>query len=253
MKNIDKWQPSKFVYKNERLIASRDTAEVGLGSRLAADLVARAYGLHLRNHARGRLLDLGCGKAPLYHVYRDSIVENICVDWKNTSHKNDYLDLEADLTKHLPFDDGEFDTILLSDVLEHIPEPELLWCEMARVLSINGKIIMNVPFCYWLHEQPYDYYRYTEHALRRFAARSGMSVVMLCSIGGAPEIIADVFAKNLLRAGRTGRAASLFVQWATFKIIDTKLGKKISDATKDSFPLGYFLVAQKRAPGDPAI
>ena len=32
--------------------------------------------------------------------------------------------------ERLPFDDAEFDTIILSDVLEHIPSPEKLWGEM---------------------------------------------------------------------------------------------------------------------------
>ena len=75
---------------------------------------------------------------------------------------------------NLPFGDSEFDTIILSDVLEHIPVPEHLWKEMARILSRNGKIIMNVPFYYCLHEAPHDCSRYTEFALRRFVEMSGL-------------------------------------------------------------------------------
>ena len=138
MKNRDKWQPSKYVYKKGKLIASRNRNEVGVGSRLMADLIAQFYDKTLRKYAKGKLLDLGCGKVPLYSAYKEYITDNICVDWEEGSHKNEYIDFECDLTKVLPFKDEEFDTIILSDVLEHIPQPEQLWKEMYRILSING-------------------------------------------------------------------------------------------------------------------
>ena len=245
MRNQGQWKPSKYIYKKGKLIASRDPKEVGFGSRLIVDLIAGLYASNLRQHAKGKLLDLGCGKVPLYAAYREFVTENICVDWGNTIHKNEYLDYELDLIKNLPFRDNEFDTIILSDVLEHIPVPEQLWKEMARILSRNGKIIMNVPFYYWLHEQPHDYYRYTEFALRRFVETSGLRLIQLESIGGAPEVMSDIFAKNILRLPKLGRSLALVAQRLTLSFIRTKFGKKVSEATSSSFPLGYFLVAEK--------
>lgn len=245
MQNQEKWKPSKFIYKNGKLIASKDAKEVNIGSRLNVELIADFYQSNLRHHAKGKLLDLGCGKVPLYAAYKEFITDNICVDWSNTFHKNEYLDYELDLTKKLPFNDNEFDTIILSDVLEHIPVPELLWVEMTRILTMNGKIIMNVPFYYWLHEQPHDYYRYTEFALRRFAQNCGLRLVQLEPTGGAPEIMTDIFAKNILRLPKVGRSLALIAQWVTLRFIRTKLGKRISVATSSNFPLGYFLVAEK--------
>jgi SAM-dependent methyltransferase len=247
MRNCEKWQPSKYVYKNGKLIASRDPKEVGVGSRLMADLVAGVYSANLQRHAKGKLLDLGCGKVPLFMAYKDYVIENICVDWENTLHKNEHLDFECDLAKTLPFKDGEFDTIILSDVLEHIPQPEHLCAEMSRILAIHGRIIMNVPFYYWLHEHPHDYYRYTEFALRRLVETSGLKLLQLDSIGGAPEIMADIFAKNVLRVPRIGRSLAMFAQWLTAAFIKTKLGRKVSEETKRSFPFGYFLIAEKPA------
>jgi SAM-dependent methyltransferase len=245
MKNRDTWKPTKFVYRNGKLRASRDPKEIGIGSRLIADLTAQLYHENLQRHAKGRLLDLACGNVPFFLAYRDYISDNICVDWTSTLHKNNYLDFECDLTKPLPFKDEEFDTIILSDVLEHIPQPETLWKEMFRILSVDGKIIMNVPFYYCLHEQPHDYYRYTEFALRRFVENSGLKVIQLEPVGGAPEIMADIFAKNILRVPKIGRLLALFAQFITFSFIKTSIGKKVSDATMYSFPFGYFLIAQK--------
>jgi len=245
MRNRDKLQPSKYIYRNGKLIASRSTQELNVGSRLVAGLTAEAYNDNLRQHVKGKLLDLGCGKVPLFMAYKDYITDNICVDWENTRHKNEYLDFECDLTKTLPFKDGEFNTIILSSVLEHIPQPEHLWKEISRILAIDGKIIMNVPFYYWLHEQPHDYYRYTEFALRRSVENAGLTLLKLNSIGGAPEIMTDIFAKNIVRVPRIGRPLAIFAQWLTASLIKTKIGKKLSESTNDRFPFGYFLIAAK--------
>lgn len=226
-------------------MASRDPARVGVGSRLMADLIAASFQRHLPAHCRGRLLDLGCGMVPLLLVYEPLVSENICIDWGNTPHKNQYLDFECDLAQRLPLDDGSVDTVILSDVLEHLPEPERLWGELHRVLTPGGKVLLSVPFFYWLHEQPHDYYRYTEFALRRFAEGSGFRVEVLEPMGGAPEIMADIFAKNALRVPRLGyflaRTAQGFVGW----LLKTRLGRRMSRATRADFPIGYFMVAQR--------
>jgi SAM-dependent methyltransferase len=250
MRNRDKWRPTKYVYSKGKLVASRDPREVGVQSRLIADIVARFYGEHIRHHAKGRLLDLGCGTAPLFLVYKDYATEVTCVDWANSLHKNEYLDVECDLTEPLPFDDGTFDTIILSDVLEHIPGPDRLWAEMFRILAAEGRIVMNVPFYYWLHECPHDYYRYTEFALRRFVESAGLKLVLLQSIGGAPEVISDVFAKSIVRLPRIGVALAMVSQWLARRFIETGFGGRVSRSTASQFPLGYFLVAEKQKPGN---
>lgn len=245
MRNRESWKESKFVFKNKKLVASSDQREVSFASRLIVNIIARFYQSALQTHGTGRLLDLGCGKAPLYAAYKEHVTEIICVDWANTLHRNEHLDLELDLSEPLPFADGEFDTIILSDVLEHIPVPESLWSEMVRILSKNGKIIMNTPFYYCLHERPHDYFRYTEFALRRFVKLSGMQLIELAPIGGVPEIVADIFSKSALRLPRIGKTIARTIQYLSLCFIRTRFGKKISEATAQDFPFGYFLIAQK--------
>jgi SAM-dependent methyltransferase len=245
VRNSDKWKPTKYVYKNGSLVASRDRNEVGVGSRLIADLVAGFYDRNLRLHASGRLLDLGCGYVPLLLAYKTCVTDVTCVDWGNSLHKNEYLDAECDLTGDLPFKDREFDTIILSDVLEHIPEPAGLWAEMSRVLAPGGKILMNVPFYYWIHESPHDYYRYTEFSLQRFVERSGCKLTYLSSIGGVPEILTDILSKTVMLSPSFGHALSASIQYMAAGFLKTRLGRKFSTRTRDQFPFGYFLVAEK--------
>jgi hypothetical protein len=92
MKNAQTWAPTKFVLERGRLRASHNPKEISAGSRLGADLVADSYHTHAKNHCRGRLLDLGCGKVPFYGLYREYVSENVCVDWHNSAHGNDHLD-----------------------------------------------------------------------------------------------------------------------------------------------------------------
>jgi SAM-dependent methyltransferase len=245
MKNRDNWKPTKFVYKKGWLIASRDPGEVSISSRLVSDITAANYNRYLSIYAHGKLLDLGCGKVPLFEAYRDYVDDNICVDWENSLHKNPFLDRHCDLTLDLPFEEDQFDTVILSDVLEHIPEPLRLMNEISRILSPGGVLMMNVPFYYRLHEAPHDYYRYTEYALRRFIALSGLELEKLIPAGGTPEILADILAKNLNPIPLIGPPCSMFIQWLISVFVKTKIGNKISLRTSRIFPLGYFLIAKK--------
>ncbi len=243
MKNAERWRPTKFVLRGGGWRTSRDPAEVGAGSRLITDAVARCYGAELPRHARGRLLDLGCGAVPLYGAYRALVDEVTCVDWAAGEH----VDLACDLSEPLPFADASFDTIVLSDVLEHVPDPALLWREMTRVLRPGGRIVMNVPFFYWLHAHPHDYYRYTRFALERFVRLNGLQLLALQPLGGVLDVLADLLAKLLDKLPLVGGLLARGLQAAVGAFGRTKPGARVAEVSARHFPLAYFLVAQRPA------
>jgi hypothetical protein len=117
---------------------------------------------------------------------------------------------------------------------------------MARLLKQGGKAIVNVPFVYWLHEQPHDYYRYTEYALRRFALLSGFEVDLLLPLGGTPEVLTVLLSRSLLRLGVVGSNLAACLQSACWTFTKSTLGAKLSARTSASLPLAYFMVATKR-------
>lgn len=245
MKNIESWHPSKFVIRDNRLRASRATNQVGIASRLAADTAAHFYEVNLPKHTKGRLLDLGCGRVPLYGTYKPYVTEAICVDWPNTMHPNPHLDQAVDLNFPLPFESNSFDTIVLSDVLEHIRQPEQLWKEMYRVLAPNGKVLLNVPFYYWIHEEPFDYFRYTKYALKSMAEDAGFHILLLEPLGGVPHILADVSAKTLVNMRFIGKFMAEWVQRFTRLFLKTGYGKRLFISSSEHFPFGYSMVVQK--------
>jgi SAM-dependent methyltransferase len=241
MKNQAAWQPTKFELHRGRWRGARNAAELGIGSRLMGDLVAARYQSHLAGHARGRLLDLGCGKAPLYGAYASMVSEVTCVDWA----PGVYIDRHCDLSQPLPFEDGRFDTIVLSDVLEHIAEPAQLWREMTRILAPGGHVIMNVPFYYSIHAHPHDYYRYTNFALKRFVQLNGLELRMLEALGGINEILADLLAKALSKLPAIGPPLAMALQAAAGAFTRTCLGGRIARVSSRHFPLGYFMIARR--------
>lgn len=64
------------------------------------------------NFIKGRVIDLGCGQAP----YKEDILkvadECIGVDWENSYYKNSQVDVKADLTQRLAFDDEYANTVV---------------------------------------------------------------------------------------------------------------------------------------------
>jgi SAM-dependent methyltransferase len=241
LKNSESWHPTKFEIRKSRLRASRNRAYLGVGSRLVADRVAELYDASIEQHATGRLLDLGCGQVPLFGAYQAFISSSTCVDWIRGVH----TDIECDLSQPLPLSDSEYDTILVSDVLEHVPDPGLLWREIARVIAPGGKVIVNVPFMYWIHEDPHDYYRYTSFALERFVQLNSFRLLELRTTGGVVEVLADITGKLLVKLPIVGMRLTAGVQATTFAFGRTGVGRTVAEVSGRHFPLGYFLVAQR--------
>jgi SAM-dependent methyltransferase len=243
MKNTDRWKPTKVVHGTNGFQPSPDSHFLGVGSRLVASFQIQHYQQLIHQYASGRLLDLGCGYVPYYEVYKDLVEDVVCVDWENSLHKGEFVDYIMDLNKPLSLESESFNTVLLTDVLEHIYQPLQLLAEVARVLHPGGHVIVGVPFFYWLHECPYDFHRYTEFALRRMCEDSGLEIKSLNPYGGALEIVADVIGKCIASA-KLGRICRIYTASCCTILKLTPL-RALSQKTARLFPLGYALVAQK--------
>lgn len=241
MKNCNNWKPSKFEKHKKGFRSSRNIKNVGPGYRFITDIHAEKYYEMISKYATGKLLDLGCGDVALYEMYKYLVSDSICVDWGGSFHDVSHLDFEFNLNEPFPLEDNYFDTILLTDVLEHISNPDNLWKEMNRVLKAGGKIIIGVPFIHLIHEAPYDYFRYTEFKLKMYCEENSLKILELYPYGGVLEIIIDITAK-LFSFSRT---ISFFHYYFSRIIIKTFLAKKIFNITAQRYPLGYCLVATK--------
>ena len=68
---------------------------------------------------------------------------------------------------HLAFHDRSVDLVICENVIEHIYDPQGLLKEIRRVLRRGGCLFLVTPFLFPLHDVPYDFFRYTEHSLKR--------------------------------------------------------------------------------------
>ncbi len=60
-----------------------------------------------------------------------------------------------------------FDVILCMNVLEHVFDYSTAIQKLYEALTPNGTLVVFVPAMYPLHDEPHDYWRFTEHSLRR--------------------------------------------------------------------------------------
>jgi SAM-dependent methyltransferase len=84
----------------------------------------------------------------------------------------------------LPFMSASMDTVLATEVMEHLPDPDAFLHEIARVLRPGGCVLLSVPFIEPLHEQPRDFFRFTPFSLRLLLARHGFDVERISTRGG---------------------------------------------------------------------
>lgn len=130
---------------------------------------------------RGTLLDVGCGKKP----YADLIQVDtyIGLDVPTSMHGIQKVDVIGTAWR-LPFRDQVFDSILCTEVLEHVPDPVAALQEMRRVTRTHGVLLLTVPLSEQLHEEPYDFYRFTRYALTDLLDKTGWRVKRIHERGG---------------------------------------------------------------------
>ena len=137
----------------------------------------------LSQYAGGRLLDIGCGEKPYQKMTSPYVVEHIGIDHGTTAHNKGNIDIIG-TAYCIPVEKESFETVLCTDVLEHLEEPAAAIAEAFRVLKSGGHAIYTVPLYWHLHEEPRDFYRYTKHGLRYLFEKTGFEVVEIKALSG---------------------------------------------------------------------
>jgi SAM-dependent methyltransferase len=140
-------------------------------SRAAASLPAGA-----------RVLDAGAGDAPYRELFAHCDYRTS--DWSNSVHEGGRsADVVASLDA-LPLPDAQLDAVLNTQVLEHVADPQAVLTELGRVLAPGGELWLTVPLVNELHEEPYDFFRYTPYGLTTLLERAGFEVVAIEPLTG---------------------------------------------------------------------
>ncbi|MCP3916593.1 MAG: SAM-dependent methyltransferase [bacterium] len=139
----------------------------------------------LAPHASGVLLDVGVSERPYGELFEPHVTRYVGLEyppsildkqpdlWNILDRAKRSVDVFGD-GNELPFLSGSFDTVMCTEVLEHLPQPDRVLAEMSRVLRPGGKMLATVPFSQPLHELPSDYYRFTPSSLEYLVRGVGL-------------------------------------------------------------------------------
>ena len=245
MRNKEKWKPGKYIIKNDSFEINPEYKDKLSSSYIPINIAKSIYPKLLKKYLKGKMLDLGCGNVPYYGYYKNFVDENICVDWENTLHKNEFLDCVCDISQKLPFKDCEFDSILSSAVLEHIYNPQSLIQECNRILKPGGYLIMSSNFSYWEHEAPFDYLRHTQYFFRRAAEENGFVIQELHKNGDGLCSIADMARKIYFRNKKCHKDLLFKLLFYLTDYLVHKYYFTKQESILPEQPLGYIVVMRK--------
>jgi SAM-dependent methyltransferase len=128
-----------------------------------------------QDYGKGRALDIGAGPLYLADELRRFFEPYITLDIEIRSPR---VNLLGD-AQSLPFSDKTFDTVISTDVLEHVQRPGQMFREIARVLAPSGVLILVTPFYFWAHEEPHDFFRVSKYGLLHLCRENSLDVLRI--------------------------------------------------------------------------
>ncbi len=231
------WKPTKYTFEKNVLEPS---TQVSIKSKRMASYISQFYSISIPKYVKGKLLDLGCGHAPLFELYSKYATEITKADWKNSIHNQENIDVFCDLNEALIFGSNSFDTVILSDVLNHLYEPEIALKEIYRILKPGGILLLNAPFLYTLNEEPFDFGRYSIHKYRFWAQKINFRIIQIEQFGGINDVF-EHFGLRILSLIPFGSfICKLFYSIRTFFV-----KHKILNINGTNCPYGYGVIMTK--------
>ena len=129
------------------------------GHRLKQSFLENTRGQLFKNWIgiNKKVLDLGGRDGTLTkHYIQDNNVILADIDENALAYAQKQYLIETkrvDLNQALPFPDNNFDIVVMAEVMEHLPYPQITLNEIKRVLKKNGKFIGNLPLAYHLKDR----------------------------------------------------------------------------------------------------
>lgn len=154
------WQPLAYVTRELARVVALAIPELGLGQG-------------------SRVLDFGCadsryrGLLPLGAVLVGADLPG-----------NPAADIALRPDGSVAVEDGTFDAVLSTQVLEHVADAAAYIAECRRVLRPGGRLLLSTHGLMWHHPDPVDYWRWTADGLRRQIERGGFRCVSLYGVVG---------------------------------------------------------------------
>lgn len=206
-------------------------------------ILLKKYIQQFGSYITGKMLDVGAGETDRYARYF-KYSERVTTDVQ--PGENVQVVAEA---HDMPFDNASFDSVVCTQVLEHVPNQWKVVAEIGRVLKSGGYALISVPQTAELHEEPHDYWRYTKYGLIQLFTENGFDIVGIEQEGGFYTLMAQqrihycIHRFNLYERRFLGRIMSkLFALCGKCAMIRDARSR---NATNKRYTIGYVMLARK--------
>ena len=181
---------------------------------------------------QGSVLDVGCGRRPYEKTFFSGASRYVGTDYLSDRSNPDVVSSAL----QIPFKQDTFDTVVSTEVLEHVPDPLLAMREMQRVLKPGGYMILSTPMYWPRHEVPYDFFRYPYDGMLHLVKQSGFELEKIFNRGRSYAFLGQVFQQiHPIPTRAVGWAINRFFLWC-----DRHLNH-------DQITMGWTVVAKKPA------
>lgn len=196
------------------------------------------------HYIKGKTIDAGAGS---FYRYRQffNCDQYITIDIDESLKPDIVCSVEK-----IPLPDESVDSVVCTGVLGDIFEPKKPIKEFHRILK-NGKYcLLTDNFFGVIHNEPFDYFRFTNFYFERILKESGFKIIKISRIGGFYAMAAQMIIEYLIRAFNLyshefwGRVFNrIFTAFGRLMIFFDTIDK--SEANK-KFTIAWLIVCQKK-------
>ena len=205
--------------------------------RALADAAIVAFARAIQGEV-SEMIELGAGG----FFYRDMLRGIVPV---KTSNMFAGFDLVIDMTS-IALPDQSVEAFLSCFAFEHVFEFERSFSEVARTLKPGGYYLLVVPFLYFYHAAPDDYFRYTQSALVRLSEKHGLDVVHYVPLGDRPLLFAEFFHEKIVLGSKYGWLARTLLRLLALPFLVVTIARNHPDPR---FAGGHALLLRRRGAG----
>ncbi len=145
MTDLYEWVTETFTLRNKRDLEEMQTdARKATSANAFSWIIKGNITMEFADDAE-EILDVGCGWGRELIRLEDAVGVDICLPFLKTARNYTRNTVTLADAHNLPFRDGSFDFVVISEVIEHMKQPMRVMNELKRVLKPKGRLLIQTP------------------------------------------------------------------------------------------------------------